>query len=73
MATSFIRVFAMSAFDDILLQVGTGFDAYIDDTGLSRTGYPEDVVAGLVSSARGLHQAITEVLGCSLAMDKIGL
>eukprot|EP00959_Pyramimonas_sp_CCMP1952_P015057 318858-Pyramimonas_sp.AAC.1 len=63
----------MSAFDDIPLQVGTDFDAYIDGTGLSRTGTAEDIVSGLVSSALGLHKALTGILGCSLAMDNTGL
>ncbi|CAK0876625.1 unnamed protein product [Prorocentrum cordatum] len=62
----------MSAIHEIPIQVGTDFDAYIDDTDF-RTSTPQDAVSGSVLSPRGLHKATAAVLGCSLAIDKIGL
>eukprot|EP00959_Pyramimonas_sp_CCMP1952_P025802 541910-Pyramimonas_sp.AAC.1 len=74
MATSFIRVFALAAFDHMSagLAFGTDFDACIDDACLSRTGTVPEVVEALVSSSVSLHKAVTQELGCTLALDKVG-
>eukprot|EP00959_Pyramimonas_sp_CCMP1952_P356810 7471764-Pyramimonas_sp.AAC.1 len=74
MATSFIRVFALKAFDKLSagLANGTGFGASIDDTCLSRTGTVPEVVEALVSSSVNLRKAVTQELGCTLALDKVG-
>eukprot|EP00959_Pyramimonas_sp_CCMP1952_P011506 241324-Pyramimonas_sp.AAC.1 len=72
MATSFIRVFALWAFDNIYVDRGAVFDAYIDDTGLSHAGMVPEVVEALVTSSVNLRKAVAKELGCALALDKVG-
>eukprot|EP00959_Pyramimonas_sp_CCMP1952_P346425 7255471-Pyramimonas_sp.AAC.1 len=72
MATAFIRAFAIESFGRVVLSCGTNFDAYVDDAGLSHTGTVTEVVDSLAAASKSLHHEVTAVLGCKLALDKVG-
>eukprot|EP00959_Pyramimonas_sp_CCMP1952_P216670 4531486-Pyramimonas_sp.AAC.1 len=73
MATTHIRVYAMSSFDTIPPIRSLEFDAYIDDTSISCTGTRQHVVASLGSATAALHRAITapDMMSCQLSLDEV--
>eukprot|EP00959_Pyramimonas_sp_CCMP1952_P351524 7365051-Pyramimonas_sp.AAC.1 len=70
-ATTFIRVFGLDAFDSIPVAPRLELDIYIDDCGLSASGSRSNVIQAIVSGSVALRTAITNMLGCSLALDRV--
>eukprot|EP00959_Pyramimonas_sp_CCMP1952_P421047 8819990-Pyramimonas_sp.AAC.1 len=73
MATTHIRVYAMSSFDTIPSIRSLEFDVYIDDTIISCTGTRQHAVSSLVSATAALHHAITapDMRNCQLSLDRV--
>ena len=72
MATTFVRVYTMDAYDAVPRGI-LRFASYIDDAVLVASGTRRHVLSALLDGAVALHHAATKELGSSIALDKVGM
>ncbi|CAK0859320.1 unnamed protein product, partial [Prorocentrum cordatum] len=72
-ATSFVRVYTIEAFTNLVYPSNVSFDQHIDDSAVSAVGSVSEVPHGLKSASAQLFQAITHDCGCKTAVDKAAL
>ena len=71
-ATTLIRVFVLTAFDQLVLPRSVTFDAYIDGMGINAIGSIRTICKDLPGVASQLKGVIDDLLHSDISLDKAG-